>query len=120
GGQKPWGILEAQTRRGRSFDEDDFHFLQSVANVISTAHARKQAESEREHLATFVEHNPNPVVELDAGANVIYSNDAARITTGALHKHHPGELLPARLAEIVKRCLTEGVDARNEPAEIDK
>jgi len=30
GVKQPWGILEAQSRRGRAFVEDDFHFLQSV------------------------------------------------------------------------------------------
>jgi two-component system, cell cycle sensor histidine kinase and response regulator CckA len=118
GQSKPWGILEVQSRRGRSFVEDDFHFLQSVANVISTAHNRKQSEAEREHLATFVEHNPNPVIELNSEARVIYWNDAARITTGALHKQHPGELLPARIAEIVGQCLTREINVLNEHAEI--
>jgi len=118
GTKKPWGILEAQCRRGRAFVEDDFHFLQSVANVISTANARKQAEAEREHLAAFVEHNPNPVIELDADAKVIYCNDAARVTTSALHKEQPGELLPANVNGIVRSCLADDSDVLNEQAEI--
>ncbi|HEY0548240.1 MAG TPA: ATP-binding protein [Verrucomicrobiae bacterium] len=118
GRPRAWGILEAQSRRGRTFVEDDFHFLQSVANVISSAHARKQSETEREHLAAFVEHNPNPVVELDANGTAIYCNDAARVVTGALHKQHPSELLPSNIAELVRHCLTCGSNILNEQAEI--
>lgn len=115
---RPWGILEAQSRRGRTFDEDDFHFLQSVANVISSAHARKQSEAEREHLAAFVEHNPNPVLELGPDAAVVYCNDAAKVVTGALHKHQPGELLPPNIAEVVEQCLVTGSGAYSEQVEI--
>lgn len=116
--QRPWGILEAQSRRGRVFVEDDFHFLQSVVNVISTAHARKQSEADREHLAVFVENNPNPVIELDADAKVIYCNDAARLTTDTLHKQNPGELLPVNVNGIVRSCLADDGDLLNEQAEI--
>jgi signal transduction histidine kinase len=115
GAGRPWGILEVQSRRGRTFVEDDFHFLQSVANVISTAQARKRAEAEREHLAAFVEHNPNPVVELNGAGEVVYCNDAARIATGALQKQQPGELLPANMAEIAGTCLREKSSTLNQP-----
>jgi two-component system cell cycle sensor histidine kinase/response regulator CckA len=118
GAGRPWGILEAHSRRGRTFVEDDFHFLQSVANVISSAHTRKQNEAEREHLAAFVEHNPNPVVELDAAGAVVYCNDAARIVTGALSKQHPGEILPPNINEIVSRCLDSGDNALSEQVQI--
>jgi two-component system, cell cycle sensor histidine kinase and response regulator CckA len=118
GPKKPWGVLEAQCRRGRAFVEDDFHFLQSIANVISTANARKQAEGEREHLAAFVQHNPNPVIELDADAKVIYCNDAARATTSALQKQQPGELLPTNVHGIVRSCLADDNDVLHEEAEI--
>ena len=118
GTQHPWGILEVYCRRGRTFVEDDFHFLQSIANVISTAHARKQSEADHEHLAAFVEHNPNPVVELDAAGTVIYCNDAARIVTGALHKQLPSELLPMNIAELARHCLEREMSVMNEPVEI--
>jgi two-component system, cell cycle sensor histidine kinase and response regulator CckA len=114
-----WGILEAQSRRQRSFDEDDFHFLQSIANVISTSHAHRTHEAEREHLAAFVEHNPNPVIELDAAGSMSYCNDAARVTSAALHRKNPGELLPPDTAEIVRNCLANETSALNEQAQID-
>jgi two-component system cell cycle sensor histidine kinase/response regulator CckA len=115
GGTRPWGILEAQCQRGRTFVEDDYHFLQAVANVISTAHTRKQNETEREHLAAFVEHNPNPVMEVDAMGTVVYCNDAARIVTGGLHKTLPGQLLPPNTAELVRHCLQKDVNILDQP-----
>jgi len=118
GGGRAWGILEAQCRCARTFVEDDFHFLQSVANVISSAHARKQSEADREHLAAFVEHNPNPVIELDAAAVALYCNDAARIVTGALQKHDPSELLPKNTADLVRHCLAQQTSVLNEQVEI--
>jgi len=118
GQRKAWGIIEAQTRRGRAFVEDDFHFLQSVANVISTAYARKMSDTEREHLAAFVEHNPNPVVELDGDTRVTYANNAARRTVEALQKAQPNELLPERVNEIVQACLTQNANVLNEHADI--
>jgi len=114
GTTRPWGILEAQSKRARTFVEDDFHFLQSVANVISSAHARRQNETAREHLAAFVEHNPNPVVELDGLGGVVYFNDAARIVTGGMHKTLPGELLPPNIADLVRHCLETGSNVLDE------
>ena len=118
GSPRPWGIIEAQSRRGRSFVEDDFHFLQSLANVISTAHSRKMSEADREHLAAFVEHNPNPVVEFDSRTEVIYCNDAARQTLSKLKKESPQELLPQRVNEIIQACLSQDEKVLNEHAEI--
>jgi two-component system cell cycle sensor histidine kinase/response regulator CckA len=115
GATRPWGILEAQCKQGRTFVEDDFHFLQAVANVLSSAHTRKQNESEREHLAAFVEHNPNPVMELDAVGTVVYCNDAARIVTGGLHKTLPGQLLPPNVAELVRHCLEQDINVLDQP-----
>ncbi len=119
GEERPWGILEAQSSRQRSFDEDDFHFLQSIANVISTSYAHRLHEAEREHLAAFVEHNPNPVIELDAEGNMNYCNDAARVTSAALHRKNPGELLPAHAPEIVGNCLAHERSVLNEQAQIE-
>lgn len=40
----PYGILGAYTKRKRNFTEDDVHFVQSIANVISLAMERQHAE----------------------------------------------------------------------------
>ncbi len=43
----PYGFLGAYTRHRESFDPDDLHFLQAIANVLATAIERHRAE---EHL----------------------------------------------------------------------
>jgi signal transduction histidine kinase/CheY-like chemotaxis protein len=46
---RPYGILGAHTTHRREFSQDDVHFLQAVANVLSALIERKQAEAaERE------------------------------------------------------------------------
>lgn len=47
---EPWGVLAAFSRRPRRFTEDDLHFLQSMANVLSMAIERRRSEEEREAL----------------------------------------------------------------------
>ncbi|AWN16825.1 Sensory transduction histidine kinase [Salinisphaera sp. LB1] len=45
GNGEPFGVLEADTSaRNRVFDEDDAAFLQSLANVLASAHERAQTE----------------------------------------------------------------------------
>ena len=43
-GGKPWGILGAYSVQRRRFPEEDVHFLQAVANILSSAIHRTQAE----------------------------------------------------------------------------
>lgn len=46
GGERPFGVLAAHTRSGRSFDEDDAHFLQDMANILSEAIVRYRKDEE--------------------------------------------------------------------------
>jgi PAS domain S-box-containing protein len=46
--------------------------------AVSDVSARKRAEAETRHLASFPALNPDPVVELDASGRIIYINDAGR------------------------------------------
>jgi PAS domain S-box-containing protein len=43
-GESPLGVLCAFSREKRSFVQDDVHFLQSIANVLTTAIQRQRAE----------------------------------------------------------------------------
>jgi signal transduction histidine kinase len=43
---RPYGILSVDTTSTRQFSEDDVHFLQSLANVLSQAIERRRAEKE--------------------------------------------------------------------------
>lgn len=110
GQEKTLGILEAHTTRARVFTEDDFHFLQGVANVLATAHARKRAEAENEHLAAFAQFNPNPMLEFAADGALTYVNDATRTMVTTLQKTDPLEILPADASAIIKHCLDHGAN----------
>jgi PAS domain S-box-containing protein len=44
GRERPFGVLGAHTKNRRTFTTDDANFLQTVANVLTTAIERKEAE----------------------------------------------------------------------------
>ncbi|MEA2723733.1 MAG: hypothetical protein QOH59_1504 [Gemmatimonadales bacterium] len=46
----PYGVLGVHTRTSRQFTPDDVHFIQAMANLLSTALQRNVAEAEREAL----------------------------------------------------------------------
>lgn len=46
GSIRPYGVLGVHTQQKRTFDREDVHFLQSVANVLATAMERHHAEEE--------------------------------------------------------------------------
>jgi PAS domain S-box-containing protein len=70
--------------------------------------ARKQAELEIQHQATFARFNPNPVLELSAAGEIEYSNDAAGEMARALGRENPAEMLPPNTAAMVRECLDAG------------
>ncbi|MHC4960106.1 MAG: GAF domain-containing protein [Planctomycetota bacterium] len=59
GHTKPFGVLAVHGQLRRSFNKDDVHFLQALANILGAARERALAESEldghRRHLETLVE-----------------------------------------------------------------
>ena len=46
GKTRPFGVLGAHTKRKQAFNQDDIHFLQAIANVLSEAIERKRVEAE--------------------------------------------------------------------------
>jgi serine phosphatase RsbU (regulator of sigma subunit) len=50
GRNHPAGILEAFATEPRTFDRDDVHFMQAVANILGTALERDRAERDRAEL----------------------------------------------------------------------
>lgn len=55
GKNEPFGVLEAHSIVEHQFSWDDANFLQSVANILSAAIIRKQAESENQKLNATLE-----------------------------------------------------------------
>ncbi len=105
GSSGPWGILQAHCKRVRTFGEDDFHFLQSVANIIGAADQRRATEAENAKLAAFVQQNPNPVLEFNVDGEMTYYNDATRSLMVSLVKARATDLLPENFSESVQNCL---------------
>ncbi len=54
-GARPFGVLGAHTDQSRIFTEEEIHFMQSVANVLSEAIERKNAEGKLRHYAKILE-----------------------------------------------------------------
>jgi PAS domain S-box-containing protein len=58
GPDRPYGVLSAHSKANRHFNEDDVHFLQSVANLLASAIERTQVDRElrrhRDHLEELV------------------------------------------------------------------
>jgi PAS domain S-box-containing protein len=53
----PYGVLGVHTTRRRAFTQDDVHFLQAIAHVLSTAIERARREELRRHSAALEEQN---------------------------------------------------------------
>ncbi len=77
GKDKPYGVMGAHTTRERKFSNNDIHFFQSIANMLSTAIERKQVDEKIEHLASFTQLNITPILELDSSGKVIFCNNAS-------------------------------------------
>lgn len=53
GGEGPYGVLSACSAQARRYSPDEINFVQSVANVLSAAIERREAEQRLSHLAQF-------------------------------------------------------------------
>ncbi|MCG3115484.1 MAG: GAF domain-containing protein [Candidatus Manganitrophus sp. SA1] len=55
GHDRPFGVLGAHTIKRRAFNEEDIHFLQAIANVLTNAIERKQIEETLRQKTTEAE-----------------------------------------------------------------
>jgi PAS domain S-box-containing protein len=127
GWERPLGVLGAHSRRIRKFTVDDTTFLQSVANVFSTAvlrkHAEQQLQETNQALQAVIEASPVPIVAMDRSGNILHWNLAAETTFGwkkeeILGKHYP--LTPPEkqyefeslLSVILRGGTFSGIEAR--------
>src|SRR5205823_4517170 len=108
GAVAPVGVLAAHVTHPRKFAEDDIHFLQAVAVVLSLAIERRRSEQSIERLAAFPRCNPNPAIELNAEARLTYANGAAGETARSFGCHSVLELLPDGYEQIVRSSLASG------------
>jgi len=66
GQEQPFGLLGAYTTQSRNFSPDDIHFLQSIANLLTTAIERKQAEAQLHLLERAIAASRNGIAIVDA------------------------------------------------------
>jgi two-component system, sensor histidine kinase and response regulator len=67
-------------------------------------------EDDRNRLAAIAEESPNPIVELDRHAQMIYANPAMVTLLSRFGFNDSGwpDLLPSDLPQVVERCLASG------------
>jgi len=106
--QKPYGVFGVHTRNQRTFSSEEVQFLMTVANAIGTAFERQRADAELQKLAAFAQLDPNAAMELTADGTITYFNDAAQKLALSVNKKHPCEILPEKMDEIIRDCLTSG------------
>ena len=126
-GQRPFGILEVDSREPRAFDKTDTNFLRGYANLLAAAVERfiKLAEREKaearlreseDHYRASVELNPQIPWTADSDGNITGFSDRWLNLTGLTHEAamgdgwvkapHPDDL-PA-MAEAWKRAVLTG------------
>jgi len=99
----PYGILGAHTARARAFSQDDVHFLQAVANVLSQVieHSRDLEEIRRNSiwLERLIETTQDAVVSIDRRGCIVLFNAAAERVFGYSAGEIVGRKVNALMAE---------------------
>jgi PAS domain S-box-containing protein len=82
----PYGILGAHTAKARKFSQDDVHFLQAVANVLSQVieHSRdlEQIRRNATWLERLIDTTQDAVVSIDRRGCIVLFNAAAERVFG--------------------------------------
>ncbi|MFQ5660840.1 MAG: PAS domain S-box protein [Gammaproteobacteria bacterium] len=86
GKEAPWGVLGAHSRHRRSFNQDDIHFLQSVANILAEAIENHLAEEQlvqsEEKFRGLLESSINGTVIVNARGDIELVNEQLERMTG--------------------------------------
>ena len=71
---------------------------------------QRELERDQQRLATIPEESPNPIVELDTGANMVYAKPAMMdlIALFGFTEDALPAILPPTIVQIVTTCLEEG------------
>ncbi len=95
----PWGVLGVHDRRRRSFSEDDVNFVQSVANVLSSAIDSHRRTVELQRYEQIIETVNDGVYTVDREGRFTMVNRAYCELTG----YNREELLGAETSLVVSR-----------------
>jgi len=100
---RPFGVLGAHTAKPRTFTEDDVHFLEAVANVLSDAIDHKNAEEEIRRGANWLERlfdtTQDAVVSIDRRGCIVLFNAAAERIFGYARDEVIGQKVNMLMAE---------------------
>jgi len=123
GSPKPPGVLSVHTRGPRTFSGEDLFFLQSVANVLSAAAGRKQAdkaveESERRKTAVL-QGALDAIITIDYEGRVLEFNPAAERLFGysaaeAVGREMAELIIPERLREEHRKGMARYLVTKEE------
>jgi PAS domain S-box-containing protein len=103
--------LTIPCKRGGHFPADVF-LIDKAAVIqcnIREISERKQAEKSVRNLARFPIENPNPVMRIDRGGNLVYANQSALVQL-ADWKLELGGAVPGQLNEAVKHVFKTGAE----------
>jgi two-component system, cell cycle sensor histidine kinase and response regulator CckA len=82
--------------------------VHAVIGISQDITDRRLAQAQIEKLAAFPKFNPNPVLEFSHTGELTYFNAAAEAMTATVGCHHPREIVPHNVADIVRGCLATG------------
>ena len=83
---RPFGVLGAHTAKPRTFTEDDVHFLEAVANVLSQVienrHSLEEIRRSANWLERLIDTTQDAVVSIDRRGCIVLFNAAAERVFG--------------------------------------
>ena len=89
GRERPYGVLSGHSRTSRTFSEDDIHFMQALANVLSAVLERTEeatalatSEARARRLAAVASRTINGVIIADESGLIEWVNEGFTRITG--------------------------------------
>jgi PAS domain S-box-containing protein len=100
---RPFGVLGAHTAKPRTFTEDDVHFLEAVANVLSQVienrHSLEEIRRSANWLERLIDTTQDAVVSIDRRGCIVLFNAAAERVFGYSAKEIAGRKVNDLMAE---------------------
>jgi two-component system, cell cycle sensor histidine kinase and response regulator CckA len=100
---RPFGVLGAHTAKPRTFTEDDVHFLEAVANMLSQAIENRHSLEEIRRSANWLERliatTQDAVVSIDRRGCIVLFNAAAERVFGYSAREIAGRKVNDLMAE---------------------